>query len=69
MKTLGNVPRVSPILGISRSDTDACSKCGHEIPDEAVPLILWSKDGNSMWVYCKKCEGMMIRRLIRKVAP
>jgi hypothetical protein len=43
--------------------TDTCSKCGHTIPDEHVPLMLWSDHGDMMWVYCEGCEGAMWQRV------
>ena len=53
---------VHPTLGISVKNgaTDTCSKCGHTIADEHVPLILWNNAGDLMWVYCKTCEDRML---------
>lgn len=56
---------VHPTLGISVKNgaTDTCSKCGHTIPEEHVPLIMWNEAGDLMWVYCDKCEGKMFQTL------
>jgi len=46
-------------LGISRQDGEyphRCSKCGDEIEEEAVPLMLWNASGELMWVYCDNCD-------------
>lgn len=56
------VPDVSvsdPLLGrsVKNGTTDTCSKCGHTIPEEHVPLMLWNDTGDLMWVYCEACEG------------
>jgi hypothetical protein len=50
-------------LGTPRKHTDLCSKCGKEIPEEHVPLILWADGGGVMWVYCEACEEPMFNIL------
>lgn len=54
-----------PRLGrsVRNGATDTCSKCGHTIPEEHVPLILWNETGELMWVYCGTCDGPMFQRL------
>lgn len=54
-----DIREVDAQLGISvmRGRTDTCSKCGHSIAEDHVPLILWSNDGNTMWVYCEACDA------------
>jgi ribosomal protein L24E len=54
-----------PTLGrsVKNATTDTCSKCGGTIPEEHVPLILSSNDGDVMWVYCEKCDGPMFARM------
>jgi hypothetical protein len=34
-----------------------CSRCRREVPDEDVPLMLWSEDGEDMLIYCEACLG------------
>jgi hypothetical protein len=52
------------ILGTPRQYADGmCSKCGLQIPDEHVPLILWADGGKLMWVYCELCEQGMFEML------
>lgn len=45
--------------------TDTCSKCGHTIPEERVPLMMWDDTGDVMWVFCATCE----KPLLSKLAP
>ena len=54
-----------PALGrsVKNGATDTCSKCGHSIPEEHVPLILWNESGELMWVYCKTCDKPILERL------
>jgi hypothetical protein len=47
------------ILGTPRKHPDKCSKCDAEIPDEAVPLMLFADGRNLMWCYCEVCEQAM----------
>jgi hypothetical protein len=58
-----------PTLGRSAKNgaTDTCSICGHTIPEEHVPLILWSQDGTLLWAYCEKHEHVALS-LIKKPA-
>lgn len=37
-----------------------CSKCGHSIPEEHVPLILWNETGHIMWVFCGNCDAAIL---------
>jgi hypothetical protein len=55
------------VLGrsVKNGATDTCSKCGHSIPEEHVPLILWNGSGKLMWVYCERCDGPMFSLLYR----
>lgn len=48
-----------PVLGrsVKNGTTNTCSKCGHSIPEDRVPLIMWDDTGNIMWVFCEGCEG------------
>jgi hypothetical protein len=50
---------------VKNGATDTCSKCGHSIPEEHVPLILWNGSGELMWVYCEACEGPMFALLFK----
>lgn len=61
-----NAQICDPSLGRSAKNgaTDTCSKCGHSIPEEHVPLIAWNEGGDLMWVYCEKCEGSLLARAI-----
>lgn len=34
-----------------------CSRCRREIPDDEVPLMFWSDDGQDMLIYCEPCLG------------
>jgi hypothetical protein len=34
-----------------------CSRCRREVSDEDVPLMLWSKNGKNMLIYCETCLG------------
>jgi len=58
-------PAVTPVLGVEVQATDVCSKCRGPIPEEHVPLFLWSEDGTRMWVYCGRCEGPIFRLMCR----
>ena len=51
-----------PTLGrsVKNGRTDTCSVCGHTIPEEHVPLIVWNRSGELMWVYCEKCERQIL---------
>jgi hypothetical protein len=63
---------VHPILGDDREPSEAprrCSRCQLRIPDERVPLILWSESGELAWVYCATCEPLMLATLMRKRRP
>jgi hypothetical protein len=48
---------------VKNGATDTCSKCGHTIPEEHVPLMLWNGSGNLMWVYCDSCDAVMFKLL------
>lgn len=55
-----------PVLGFNRPNTDdtyVCSMCCREIPDDHVPLMLFS--GDRMWVYCAMCDGPMAKRVFQ----
>jgi NAD-dependent SIR2 family protein deacetylase len=39
------------------TNDNTCSRCRHDVPEDDVPLILWSDDGNDMLIYCPKCMG------------
>jgi hypothetical protein len=60
-----------PTLGrsVKNGATDTCSKCGHTIPEEHVPLILWNDTGDLMWVYCADCDGGVLTTLQRRASP
>jgi hypothetical protein len=53
------------ILGTPRKHPDKCSKCDAEIPDEAVPLMLFADGRNLMWCYCERCEESMFLQLYK----
>ena len=36
---------------------DTCSRCRKPIPEDQVPLMLWSGDGSRMLSYCETCLG------------
>jgi hypothetical protein len=57
------------ILGTPRKHPDKCSKCDAEIPDEAVPLMLFADGRNLMWCYCERCEESMFMILKPREAP
>lgn len=54
-----------PLMGrsVKNGATDTCSKCGHTIPEEHVPLMLWDESGELMWVYCEDCDAVMFKLL------
>jgi hypothetical protein len=54
-----------PVMGrsVKNGATDTCSKCGHTIPEEHVPLMLWDDSGELMWVYCEDCDADMFNLL------
>lgn len=59
-----------PVLGRSfeGGPFDACSKCGHEIPEEAVPLILFGGGPSGLsWCYCEDCEGSVLKLVQRSM--
>lgn len=41
-----------------RTNDDTCSRCRKEVPEEDVPLLLWSQDGENMLIYCEACLGV-----------
>ncbi len=48
-----------PVLGHDRelsAEPALCSTCSEEIPEDHVPLILWSENGRLAWQYCDVCE-------------
>jgi hypothetical protein len=60
---------VDPFLGISRPDGEyphRCSKCGVEIDEDAVPLMLWNGTGELMWVYCDEHMDEIAARALLK---
>ena len=65
-----DVSILHPVLGrsVKNGATDTCSKCGHTIPEEHVPLILWNDGGELMWVYCAACDAPMFTMLYREGA-
>jgi hypothetical protein len=59
--------RLHPVLGFTRdmcAEPLACSLCGHEIPEDHIPLMLFGP-GNDEWAYCycSKCDTDMLKRL------
>jgi hypothetical protein len=56
-----------PNLGrsVKNGATDTCSKCGHTIPEDHVPLILWDQSGEFMWVFCEGCEVSILRGMMK----
>jgi hypothetical protein len=47
-------------LGTPRRGTDElCSLCDQEISEEHIPLMLLGDE--KMWVYCEKCEQVIIQ--------
>lgn len=62
---MGERQILHPMLGrsVKHGATDTCSKCGGTIPEEHVPLMTWSADGELMWVFCEKCEAPMLAQL------
>jgi hypothetical protein len=65
---MADVSILHPVLGrsVKNGATDTCSTCGGTIPEDHVPLMLWSDDGNLMWVYCEKCDEPMFARMREK---
>lgn len=39
-------------------DDGTCSRCRKPVPDNNVPLRLFSPDGNDQLVYCEPCCGV-----------
>ena len=39
-------------------NANICSRCREDVPEDDVPLMLWSQDGNDMLIYCEKCCGV-----------
>jgi RNase P subunit RPR2 len=63
---------VDGTLGISRPDREwpkRCSRCTVLIPEESVPLMLWDQSGKLMWVYCRRCEGRIMRLALQQKKP
>jgi hypothetical protein len=56
------------VLGrsVKNGATDTCSKCGHTIPEDHVPLILWNDSGELMWAYCERCDAEIFNGLYRR---
>lgn len=63
---MADVSILHPVLGrsVKNAASDTCSMCGHTIPDEHVPLMLWNDTGELMWVYCERCEGPMVTHVL-----
>jgi hypothetical protein len=38
-----------------RTDDGTCSRCRREVPDQDVPLRVWSPNGQDMLTYCERC--------------
>ncbi len=58
--------RYHPALGFDRMISASpmiCSSCCDEIPEDHVPLILFSW-GREAWQYCERCEGPILARLL-----
>ena len=52
---------------VKNGATDTCSKCGHTIPEEHVPLILWGGESHElMWVFCEACDDAILPLLVRR---
>ena len=49
---------VRPTDHLHRETTDhTCSRCRRDT-SEGVPLMLWTEDGNDLYIFCTKClEG------------
>ena len=60
-----------PLFGrsVKNGATDSCSKCGHTIPEDHVPLLLWDKSGKFMWAYCESCDAKIIAAITQKAQP
>lgn len=58
-----------PVFGrsVKNGATDTCSKCGHSIPEDAVPIMLWDEnDKNIMWVLCGNCEHIALSAVVKR---
>lgn len=67
-----DIVRAHPVLGrsISLNNGYRCCRCAAYCDGEdSVPLILWSEDGRSAWVYCRRCEGSILGWLLKAHRP
>lgn len=61
---------IHPVLGINRPDCEhpkRCSKCGNDIGEGEVPLMLFGPmedNHQTMWVYCVPCGMKLLPRLV-----
>lgn len=40
------------------TNDNTCSRCGEDVRDDEVPLLLWSQDGHNLLIYCERCLGI-----------
>ena len=40
------------------TNDNTCSRCRLEIPEDEVPIILWTHGGRRMLIYCEPCLGI-----------
>jgi hypothetical protein len=38
-----------------KTNDRTCSRCRREVPEDDVPLMVWSPDGHDMLIYCERC--------------
>jgi len=51
--------RATDHLHIKTND-GTCSRCRRPVPDDDVPLMIWSDDGENMLVYCESCLAPLL---------
>lgn len=39
------------------TNDSTCSRCREAVPEDDVPLMLWSDNGKDMLIYCTRCLG------------
>jgi hypothetical protein len=41
-----------------KTNDGTCSRCRALVPEDEVPLMMWSPDGQDMLIFCESCLGI-----------
>ncbi len=48
-----------------KTQDGTCSRCRRPLPEQDVPLMLWSESGDDMLIYCERCFALFSREISR----